>query len=105
MPGTSFTERWPKNVVPPITEPMGRYWEQPPTRDILIDDTHAVMSRKTLESLHEYSCSTPSGVYEGKMWRRRAEYRESCDEWFLCWFGYSAKEGYVSNNCRKIILV
>ncbi len=48
---------------------MGRNWDQPPTSDILIDDEYALMTKATFDRLAEYSCSTPSGVYPGKMWR------------------------------------
>jgi hypothetical protein len=101
-----------KNVIPPITHPMGSDWEQPPVSEVVIDDTHALMTLETFERLPEYSASRPSGVYEGKMWRRHngafdREFlaRGGKPEWLLCWYGESDKPGYVSNNSRKIILV
>lgn len=100
------------NVIPPITDPMGKNWDQPPTSSILIDDTHAVMTRATFEALAEYSATFPSGVYEGKMWRRHdgAFDRAFCaaggkPEWLLMWFGHSDKPNSVTNNGRKILIV
>lgn len=37
------------NIIPPMTHPYGMCWQQPPTYLILIDDTHAVMSRLDLK--------------------------------------------------------
>ncbi len=100
------------NVIPPITHPLGKHWDQPPTSDILIDDTHAVMTRITFEKLHEYSGTFPSGVYEGKMWRRHDgafdfEYlaKDGKPVWKLVWFGYCDDPDKVSNNFRDILIV
>jgi hypothetical protein len=59
-----------REPIPKMTHPLSKHWEQPDRREIEIDATHAMMSQKAFEALHEYSCSQPSGVYEGKMWRR-----------------------------------
>ena len=101
------------NVIPPITHELGRYWEQPPAAEILVDDTHALMTRATFDKLAEYSTSFPTGAYEGKMWKRHdgafdEEFKADggMPEWLLCWFGESQiGPGYVSNNHRKILLV
>ncbi len=98
--------------IPPITDPMGRSWNQPDRREILIDDTHAIMTRRTFDALKTYSASNPSGVYEGKMWKRHNgafdhEFlaRGGKPEWLLVWYGKSLiGPGYVSNNYRKILL-
>ena len=54
----------------------------------------------------------PSGVYEGKMWRRREPYqheagdvREATGRWYLMWFGASDNPDNCSINHRKIIIV
>jgi len=93
------------NIIPPMDHPLSRHWHQPSASAIEIDNTHALMSRKTLEALPEYSCSQPTGVYEGKMWRRRRVYVADCDEWLLCWYGLSDKPDCVSNHVRKILIV
>lgn len=101
-----------RNVIPPMTHPLGSHWKQPRTSEILLDDTHALMSRRTFDDLSEYSASNPSGVYEGKMWKREdgafdREFlaRGGKPEWLLCWYGESEKPDHVSNNSRKIILL
>lgn len=108
-----------KNDIPPITDPLGRSWDQPSSKNILIDDTHALMSLRVFEELAEYSCSFPSGVYPGKMWRRHNGSfdhafiaRGGKPEWQLWWFGIAINDEtgeesleQVTNNCRKIILL
>lgn len=90
-------------AIPPMAHELGRYWEQPPTDDIQIDDTHALMSQRTFCQLHEYSTSMPSGVYEGKMWRR-GEPWNAPRKWFLGWYGTCDEPNMVSNNWREIII-
>lgn len=91
------------NVIPPITDPMGKYWEQPDSSKILIDDTHAVMDAATFLKLHDYSYSQPTGVYPGKMWRsgRRVVGGE---KWFLKWYGLCEDITVCSNNAREILI-
>jgi hypothetical protein len=88
------------NVIPPITDPMGKYWRQPDTSRILIDDTHALMEKSTFEALSEYSTTIPTGVYPGKMWR--CHYLGT---WFLRWFGEHEDPSLCSNHHREIIVV
>lgn len=59
----------PEPTIPPMTHPLSRGWSQPPTAEILLDVTHALMERRTFERLLHYESSIPSGVYAGKMWR------------------------------------
>lgn len=99
-------------VIPPITDPLGRSWDQPDRRLILIDDTHALMTRDTFDALAEYSCSYPSGVYPGKMWKRhdgafdaRFLARGGKPIWMLMWFGNHADPTLCSNHSRLILLV
>ncbi|QFY42947.1 hypothetical protein F6R98_10260 [Candidatus Methylospira mobilis] len=88
------------NTIPKITDPMGKCWDQPSLQNIIIDDTHALMSNDDLNRLSEYSSSIPSGVYPGKMWR--AKWR---DTWLLRWYGESDVPGMCSNNQREILIV
>lgn len=101
-----------RNIIPLMTHPLSTHWDQPKPSEILIDDTHALMSLSTFRALHEYSATAPSGVYEGKMWRRHDGVfdREFIAKggkpiWLLCWYGESEKPDYVSNNHRKILLI
>lgn len=97
--------------IPPIADLIGKHWKQPPVDQILIDDEIALMTESTMKQLAEYNCSTPSGVYPGKMWRvDNAAYhpdkvKAGIHRHWLRWFGNSEKPGYVSNHARKIILV
>jgi hypothetical protein len=99
-----------KNVVPPMVDPHGRYWEQPDPARMLIDDTHAVMTPAAFAELKEYSASIPSGVYVGKMWKRHdGVYDPRCKpadyRWLLCWFGESERgPDYCTTNCREILV-
>lgn len=58
-------ENWNDNVVPPMTHPLGRHWEQPSLDRVVIDNETAIMDQEAFEWLAEYSASMPSGVYEG----------------------------------------
>lgn len=102
--------------IPPITEPMGRYWNQPPVDDILVDETCAMMTAETLTKLACYDTSQPSGVYDGKMWRSKTEIvmkkhptagpvPQRIDRDRLWWFGPSASPGQCSVNHRPVIIV
>jgi len=100
-------------LIPRITDPLGSSWKQPDRSEILLDDTHALMSVETFERLAEYSATKPTGVYPGKMWRRHdgafdREFlaRGGKPEWLLCWYGESEiGPGYCSNRHRVIILL
>jgi len=93
------------NQIPLMTNPMGKHWDQPDPLKIEIDDTHAMMDLKAFHQLLEYSESVPTGVYPGKMWKRRARGNDS-DEWMLCWY---VEAGIGKNNClirsRKILVI
>jgi hypothetical protein len=98
--------------IPRITDPLGRSWEQPDRSEIMLDDTHAVMTRRSFNKLHEYSGSFPTGVYEGKMWKRHdggfdVAFRSRGGKpiWKLVWYGRHANPLLVSNNFREILIV
>ncbi len=99
-------------MIPPMTDPMGRYWHQPAPENILVDATHTLMTSATFAGLAEYSASVPSGIYPGKMWKRhdgafdRAfRSRGGLPVWRLCWYGPSKKgPDYCSVNSRVILL-
>ena len=107
-----------KNNIPPIVDEMGSGWNQPSTRDILIDDNYTIMPVSVFKELHEYSTSMPSGVYAGKMWKRydgighiRWLMQGNMPVWKLMWFGNSqdgctglVREDVVTNDIRTILL-
>lgn len=84
------------NEIPPMTDRLGRFWEAPDRSEIVIDDTHALMTLETYNKLLNYERSFPSGVYEGKMWRR--------DD-LLVWYGPSPKPDTCSVHQREILIV
>lgn len=90
------------NTIPPITEPIGRSWNQPDVREILVDDNYALMSKENIGKLLQYDSSMPTGVYEGKMWKRKAfcngQYRM-----YLFWYGVSPDPNKCSINFRELI--
>ncbi len=97
--------------IPPMTDPLGKYWKQPAADRILIDESHALMDRPTFDAFEDYSTSMPSGVYVGKMWIR---YDGAYDakflagggkpEWLLMWYGPSADPTACTINKRTILI-
>jgi hypothetical protein len=67
-------------MIPPMTDPKGRHWRQPPREDIRLDGIYARMSQETFEALADYSQSRPTALYAGKMWRQR-----NGGGWILRW--------------------
>lgn len=88
------------NIIPPITDPLGKYWDQPSTDDILLDDTHCAMSESNFKKLLEYSTSIPSGAYEGKMWKT---YQKGI--WYLRWYGPHENPAKLSINSRELLII
>ena len=48
-----------EQIIPPITDPLGKHWQQPHRRFIELDNTHALMSEQTFKGLKKYSTSIP----------------------------------------------
>jgi hypothetical protein len=98
---------------PTLESPYGPgAWSQPDRTHVLIDDTHALMTKTTFEKLCEYSTSVPTGVYPGKMWRRHDGAHALMDganrvtpEWLFCWYGRTEDPTKCSIHFRKVILV
>lgn len=103
------------DLVPPITHEMGRHWDQPERQHIVIDrQGRALVPRRVFERLAEYSSSLPSGVYEGKMWKRHElvavdDYGSLRpvvpDRWWLCWYGSGNDPNKCTVNRREILLL
>jgi hypothetical protein len=105
--------RTPSHAIPPITDPMGQYWEQPNRFDIEVDATHALMSQVTFDALKNYAHSQPTGVYPGKMWKWHCN---GGNTWCPCgpgrpamlmWFGPEFEEKghkFCSNHSRIIVI-
>jgi hypothetical protein len=84
--------------IPPMDHPDSKYWDQPKRESIKIDGKIACMDQKTFDALHTYSASYPSGVYEGKMWKRESR----ANKWVLCWYGPGQDAGTCSVYTRSI---
>jgi hypothetical protein len=89
------------DVIPRMTDPMGQYWEQPNRRDIEVDDKYALMSQKTFNALAEYSCSAPTGMYAGKMWKTN---QRGTNNWWLCWYQDNPDPKLIDTKTRRIIV-
>ena len=88
-------------MIPVITDPLGKYWDQPSLDDIAIDDDVAMMTPKAFDELLDYSASIPSGKYAGKMWK--ACYR---DGWYLRWYEDDPEDASsLFIRRRKIVVV
>lgn len=98
------------DVIPAMDHPYAKHWTQPDRSRIVLNDTHAFMHPSALDELADYSCSQPSGVYPGKMWRSSDAYDRKRDvtkplQWWLCWFDVSEKgDDYCSTKRRKVVL-
>jgi hypothetical protein len=95
-------------TLPALESPYPGAWPQPPLESILIDETHALMSRATFESLAEYSTTMPTGVYPGKLWRRHdGAYDRNCApaarRWLLCWYG-PVRDGKCPIEFREVLI-
>lgn len=87
--------------IPIMTHKLSRYWDQPPTEQIAIDDIYAMMTQETLDNLAEYSMSTPTGTYQGKMWKTI----RSDGKVFLRWYQNALDPTKLAILSREIIIV
>lgn len=101
-------------VIPPMTHPYGKHWEQPELEKIIIGEEHALMTQKTLMELKEYSDSTPTGVYEGKMWRSKCAVEIGATHFchgkievrhYLHWWSSASDPERCSHNARIILII
>lgn len=88
------------NTIPQMTDPLGKYWYQPYSGDILVDDHHAVMSKTSFKQLPEYSRTMPTGVYPGKMWKAE----RAGGIWHLVWYG-ECDDPKLCSIERRIVLI
>jgi len=91
------------NTIPPITDPMGKHWSQPSLEEILIDDNHALMTPSTFSRLSEYNTTNPSGVYPGKMWKRKTS--SPNQRFYLMWYDACDDPKMCAILHRRILLV
>lgn len=89
------------NAIPPMTDPLGKHWEQPADiRTVEMDDTHVILTPGHIRQLSNYDRSMPSGVYSGKCWLR-----ENGPTTWLVWYGEETTSGSQEFHvCRRIVL-
>lgn len=87
--------------LPPMTDPLGRYWKQPRPHEIVLDNTHALVSADAFRRLSEYSSTVPTGVYVGKAWRSYY-----AGAWFLRWYdAHPTDADLCSIETRELLVV
>lgn len=84
--------------IPPITDPLGKYWEQPDLNEIELSLSHAHMNLGSFHELKIYQTSLPTGVYYGKMWKKQ----DHRGRWLLCWYGPNPDPNFISINYLRI---
>jgi hypothetical protein len=86
-----------KNFIPKLTAKRLQYWQQPDKSEIIVDDSHALMSLDTFNRLQNLRYDYHN-VYcdEGKMCRYNN---------IFYWFGYHKDPNKVSINYREIIIL
>lgn len=91
-----------QNPVLPIVDPLGSSWnrEQPEPNNFLWTADIVYMSSAEFKKLKEYSFSTPTGAYIGKMWKAYSKYDNA---WHLGWYGPSEKLNHCSVNFKKLL--
>lgn len=53
-------------MIPKITDPLGKYWEQPSSENILIDDTHAIKKKSWCS---EYKVGESVEIWHVDAWK------------------------------------
>ena len=93
-------------VIPRITDPLGRSWEQPNTELLRITDEFVYISTHAFTFLKDYTNSQPTGVYPGKIWKvKMFTDKTKIPIWVLRWFGNSDDPNYVTNHWREIAII
>ena len=94
-----------ENVIPPMTHPWGKVWEQPDRKNLVLDDKYAMMYRRDFEMLSDYKGSEPTGKYNGKMRKIKHVYCGNIKS-YLCWChdeNTVSQEIYISY--REILII
>lgn len=92
------------DVIPEMTDPLGRHWDQPDRQFLFFvgtgEEEVVHIGQKEFDQLAVYDTSMPSGVYPGKMWKRT-----NGDTTWLVWYGeVPGNPKLCSNNsCRLIV--
>jgi hypothetical protein len=93
-------------MIPLMTDPLGRHWDQPrDIREAPMDDKHVLLTARQIAGLCDYSRSYPSGIYDGKCWKRYGEDQDQGHFWYLCWYQPHAEPGKIGIDFRIILNV
>lgn len=89
------------NDIPVITDPLGRSWRNPQgVHEATMDGSYVWLTQAQVDELHEYSSSYPSGVYDGKCWKRD----DGAGGYWLCWYYDDGTPGKCAIGYRSIIV-
>ena len=80
--------------IPEMTDPLGKYWDQPELTEITFQDNRVLMTKESISKLQEYTFTIPSGKYLGKMWKKI----NPDGGWLLCWYGKHEDPDLLSIN-------
>lgn len=90
------------NIIPQMTDPLGKYWDQPKDiRSAPMDDDCVLLTRDQFNELSDYSRSIPSGVYPGKCWR--ATYKGGAR--YMLWYGPFHTDGKTVDILHRRIII
>lgn len=103
-------------LIPIMTHPLSKHWEQPDSRNFIFDieNKTVAMNKDDFDKLHNYSCSIPSGVYEGKMWKANAnefppngdfEKWDKTPKWYLRWYDRDEDPNKCSIKTYSLIII
>lgn len=96
-----------RNYIPDMAHPTGKHWQQPSSEDWLFDSKCTLMTQAEFDELLNYSASTPSGVYAGKMWKSFHKWREKSgiiERWYLNWYEPTKNDDLLKVECREILI-
>ena len=88
------------NEIPEMTDPMGRYWDQPrDIRNAVMTKRYVILEMAQINQMSCYDASYPSAVYPGKCWMRREN-----EITYLVWFGEETPDHRCPIYFREIIV-
>lgn len=96
-----------EHIIPEMIDPLGRYWEQPKRENIKVVDVFAFMEEKDFKKLASYDTTMPTGVYDGKMFKRQQRDEEGnwLNKWTLVWFSKHEDPDQCTVNYRTIVVL
>lgn len=88
-------------MIPVMDDPLGKHWQQPEDiREVVMDETHVLLTPQQLGHLAEYNTTRPSGVYPGKCWKTWYQ-----GAFYLVWYGDETPDKKCPILNRRILVV